>query len=71
MSKQSKDEQSIQVLMTQLDELVAWFNQDNLDIEEALAKYEETVKLADTIKNRLSEVDNKITVLKQRFDLED
>lgn len=69
MSKQS-DTPTINQLLAQLDELVAWFNNDDVDIEEALGKYEAAVALADTIKTRLSEVDNKIIVLKKRFDLE-
>ena len=54
--------------LSELEELLAWFEQDDLDIEEALAKYEKGQALAGDIKKRLGEVENKITVLEKRFD---
>jgi len=54
--------------LTELEELLAWFEQDDLDIEEALKKYEKGQVLAADIKKRLGEVENKITVLEKRFD---
>lgn len=54
--------------LTELEELLTWFEQDDLDIEEALAKYEKGQELAGDIKKRLASVENKITVLEKRFD---
>ncbi|HSE29848.1 MAG TPA: exodeoxyribonuclease VII small subunit [Candidatus Saccharimonadales bacterium] len=51
----------------ELDELLAWFERPDLDVEEALAKFEEGVKLTDEIKKRISEAENKITILKEKF----
>lgn len=54
--------------LSELEELLAWFEQDDLDIEEALKKYEKGQELAADIKKRLADVENKITVLEKKFD---
>lgn len=54
--------------LQELDELLAWFEQPNVDLEEALKKFDQGVELAEAIKKHLSKVENKITVLKERFD---
>jgi exodeoxyribonuclease VII small subunit len=52
---------------SELDELLAWFEKPDLDVEEALVKFDEGVKLTEAIKKRLNEAENKITVLKEKF----
>jgi len=56
--------------LAQLDELLGWFERDDFDVEEALEKYEKGMALVAAIEERLSGVQNKVTVLKQRFDQE-
>ena len=56
--------------LDQLEQIVTWFEQEDLDVEEAIAKFDDGAKLADDIKTRLGELENKITILKQRFDSE-
>lgn len=56
--------------LAELDELVAWFDQPDIDLDEALQKFEQGIKLTEEIKKRLAEAENKINVLKQRFDQE-
>lgn len=58
-------------LQTQLDELekiVQWFENDEIDVEEAIAKFEKGIERADAIKAQLETLENKISVLKTRFD---
>lgn len=57
--------------LAQLDELIAWFDQEDFDLDEALAKFDQGVLLTEAIRDRLQTVQNKITVLKQRFDTPD
>lgn len=52
----------------QLDQIIAWFEQDDFDLDEALAKFETGMKLAETIKSRLAELENTVVILKKRFD---
>lgn len=66
----AKNNQSLADQIEQLDKLAAWFEQDDFDIEEAIAKFEEASVVAESVKTKLTELENKITVLKQRFDTE-
>jgi len=54
--------------LAELDALIAWFDQDDFDLDEAMQKFDEGIALTEAIKKRLSQLENKITVLKQRFD---
>lgn len=67
----SEKNKSISKQLTELDQLIAWFDQEDFDLDEALKKFDEGVKLADEVKERLSTLENKITILKQRFDRPD
>ena len=66
MSK--KNEPALADLLTQFDELVAWFERDDIDLEQAIEKFEAAERLADTIKARLHDLKLKVTVVKERFD---
>lgn len=65
MSTESK---SLNELIAKLDELTAWFEKEDFEIEQAVAKFEEAAKIADEIKVKLEKLENKITVLKTKFD---
>ncbi len=68
MSKTSNND--VNSLLTKLDEIVTWFEQDTFDIEEAVSKFEEGTAIAEEVKLKLSTLENKITVLKEKFDTE-
>lgn len=54
--------------LADLDELLAWFDQEDFDLDQALAKFDEGVALTKAIEQRLTKLENKIKVLKTRFD---
>lgn len=64
----SEAKKSLTKQLAELDALIAWFDQPDLDLDEALKKFDQGVKLAAEIKKQLSEAENKINLLKQRFD---
>lgn len=66
----AKTEPTLEQQMTELDELLAWFDQPDIDLDEALSKFEDGVKLAERLKKRLEVVENKVSILKERFDQE-
>lgn len=66
MSKEN--DLSLNELTEQFETLVAWFEQDEFDLEQALDKYKQAHELAGKIKQQLDEIENKITVLQQSFD---
>jgi exodeoxyribonuclease VII small subunit len=64
----SKNELTLQQQLAELDEVLAWFDRSDIDLDEALAKFDHGVKIAESAKSKLTELENKISVLKQRFD---
>lgn len=51
-----------------LDELVAWFDGDDFELELALEKFTEAKKLADEIERDLMDLKNTITIVGEQFD---
>lgn len=64
----SQKNNSISQQLAKLDEIVAWFESDDFELEQAMAKYKEAEALSQEIETELSELKNEITVLKQKFD---
>lgn len=67
MSKQS-EQKTVSEKMNELSELVAWFEGDEFELEQALETYSEAEKLAAEIEHDLSSLKNEITILKEKFD---
>ncbi|MBI4138778.1 exodeoxyribonuclease VII small subunit [Candidatus Uhrbacteria bacterium] len=51
----------------ELEEIAAWFEQGNGDLDQGLAKFERAMTLAETLKNRLDEAENTIKEIKKRI----
>lgn len=66
----SDKNKTIQEKMAELQALVNWFQGEDFTLEEAVTKFSDAEKLAETIEHDLSELKNDITVIKQRFDVE-
>lgn len=56
--------------MSRLDELLAWFDGDDFELESAPEKFLEAKKLADEIEQDLMSIKNQITVVSEQFDRE-
>jgi exodeoxyribonuclease VII small subunit len=63
----SEPKNDLNKLLAKLDELLVWFDKSDIDLDEALKKFDEGVKLTEGIKAQLTEAENKIAVLKKRF----
>lgn len=64
----TKNNPSIREKTTKLNELVAWFDSDDFELEQALGKFKEAEKLAAEIEQDLLALKNEITVVRQKFD---
>lgn len=64
----AKSNLTIKQKTRQLDELVAWFDSDDFELEQALEKFKEAEKLASEIEQDLLSLKNEVTVLRQKFD---
>ena len=59
---------SLTELMARLDEIVAWFNGPDVNLDEATKKFDEGAELAAVIKKKLAEADNKVNQIKLKLD---
>ncbi|MCA0228081.1 exodeoxyribonuclease VII small subunit [Patescibacteria group bacterium] len=64
----SKQDKTIQEKMRELDALVAWFDGEEFNLEEAMGVYKKAEALAESIEKELAEYKNEIIVLKKKFD---
>ena len=64
----TKNNQTIQDRITQLDELVAWFDSDEFSLEEATDVFKKAEVLAREIEADLHELKNEVQVIKASFD---
>ena len=58
-----KSQKTYKQLRHDLDEILAWFQQEDLDVDQAIDKYEQALAAVKQIKDHLEQVENKITTL--------
>ena len=63
-----KNEMTIAEKTAKLNEMVAWFNSDDFELEQALDRFTEAEKLAAEIEKDLLALKNRIEVVKEKFD---
>jgi exonuclease VII small subunit len=63
----AKNNSSIAEKTAKLNELIAWFDSDEFELEKALDRYAEAEKLAKEIEHDLLALKNNIQVVKDRF----
>jgi len=69
MSEQNNTpDKSVQEKLTDLSELVGWFQGSSFQLETALDKFKEAEALADQIEKDLTKLKNDITIVKKKFD---
>jgi len=51
----------------ELEEIVAWFEKEEVDLDEGLKKFERGLQLAELCKHRLEDVENKVVEIRARF----
>lgn len=66
----SEKNSTVQQKLSDLSELVAWFQSSDFALEEAVEQYKKAEALAAEIEADLAHVKNDIKVIKQRFDQE-
>lgn len=64
----SEKNKTVQEKLSELSELVAWFQGPNFSLEEAVEKFKQAEGLAEVIEGDLKKIKNDITVVKKRFD---
>lgn len=64
------DQKDFSKLMAELEEIVAWFEREDVDLDKALPKFERGMKVAGELKKYLEDTENKVEKIKQKFDQE-
>jgi exodeoxyribonuclease VII small subunit len=55
-------------LKRKLDELLEWFDRDDIDLDEAVAKYKQGTELVKLLEQQLKDAENTVSKIKQQFD---
>lgn len=66
----SEANKSVQEKLTELSEMVAWFQGASFKLENAVDKFKAAEKLAEEIEKDLTKLKNDIKVVKMKFDSE-
>jgi len=66
-----RDKKSVQDKLSDLSELVGWFQGSSFKLETALDKFKQAKALAEEIEKDLTKLKNDIKVVKKRFDTEE
>lgn len=67
MKNNNQNTKSFQEKLLELEELLAWFESDEVTLEDAVAKYEYAQKLSSELENELKDARNKIEIIKKKF----
>jgi exodeoxyribonuclease VII small subunit len=54
--------------LKELEAITEWFESEDVDLNQALTKFERGMQLADELKGELKLVENRVEKIKQRFD---
>jgi exodeoxyribonuclease VII small subunit len=64
----TKKDLSFAKAFAELEELTQWFETEEVDLDEGIKKFERGLELSTICKQKLAEVENKVTELKKKFD---
>lgn len=67
MAKAKQQESDFGAAYKELEEIIGWFEKEDVDLEEGLKKFERGLALAKLCKDRLKDVENKVTQIKAKF----
>jgi len=66
-----KSNKTVQEQLSELSELVAWFQSSDFKLEDAFDKFKQAEALAEEIEKDLTKLKNDIKVVKKKFDSEE
>jgi exodeoxyribonuclease VII small subunit len=63
----SSKKETVSEKLEKLEALLAWFESEEITIEESIAKYEEALQLAKDVEDQIEQAKNQVEVIKQQF----
>ena len=67
-SRKKLNELTITELMAKLDDIVNWFSSDSINLDQATAKFDEGMVIAEVINDKLSNTENKVNQIKLKLE---
>ena len=67
-NREKLNELTITELMAKLDDIVNWFSGDSVDVDQAATKFDEGMVIAEAIKGKLSNTENKVNQIKLKLE---
>ena len=67
-ANQKDDSQDFGAKLAELEAITEWFESEEVDLNQALAKFERGMKLANELKGELDQVENRVEKIKAKFD---
>jgi len=67
MPKVKASQKSYSRLSKELDEIMTWFDSEEIDLDVALSKHESAMKIIDDMENYLKHAENKIKKIKAKL----
>ena len=64
----AKPTKTYQEMAQELATYIGWFESDSVNLDEAIAKYEQAMKLLEEMENYLKTAQNKVTKIKAKFE---
>lgn len=64
-----KKSQTVAENLARLEELLAWFESEEITVEEALSKYEEALELSKELEQQLANAKNQVETIKKKFEV--
>lgn len=68
LTKADASSASLKDLMARLNEIIGWFGGEDIDLEQATAKYDEGMMLVEQIKERLTQTESRINQIMLQYD---
>ncbi len=67
MASKTEKKLNVEQAFKELEGITAWFEKEEIDLEEGLVKFERGLELARKLKTRLGEVENRVKEIKAKF----
>ena len=64
----AKPKINVEKAFEELESITAWFERGEVDLDEGLKKFERGLELAAACKEKLMEIENKVSEIKKKFD---
>lgn len=71
MSKPKEEEFNLKAIFEELDKIIEWFEEEDIDLEEGLEKVRHGMELTKRATGRLKEVENEFEEIKKSLDVEE